>query len=349
MVDPQNTSTDVNERTTLFQRVTDWLLSTDATQRGYLRVLLLTAWIFVVAVGLMYFGVAAHLFDKKQMLLLAACCSTSTLVFYLIMRSGLNKKFSAPTLVIPQTVVAQTWIIFAYAMTGPVHGGVLILLALVMVFGMFNMPARQARLVALYCIVLLGITIWYKSVTDPLVYIPAVEAVHFVLAATVLLAISQLAAKLSHMSNRLKAQKNDLEQAVAHIQSMAIHDELTGLYNRRYMRTVIEEHINRQTRGGQTFYVALLDLDHFKRINDTYGHHTGDEVLKSLAAQVSKQLRNTDVFGRWGGEEFLLLCLDPKPESHDLSEPPAIRFAAAGSMQRKFGIADHVFGRHGGT
>jgi len=138
--------------------------------------------------------------------------------------------------------------------------------------------------------------------------------VHFVLAATVLLAISQLAAKLSHMSNRLKAQKNDLEQAVAHIQSMAIHDELTGLYNRRYMRTVIEEHINRQTRGGQTFYVALLDLDHFKRINDTYGHHTGDEVLKSLAAQVSKQLRNTDVFGRWGGEEFLLLCLDPKPE-----------------------------------
>ncbi|MET3107343.1 diguanylate cyclase (GGDEF)-like protein [Oxalobacteraceae bacterium GrIS 2.11] len=297
-------------------RLADWILGT--SQRGYLKMLLMTAAIYTVAIGLLYFGVLAGLFDPDRTLILAICCASSTSIFYLIMRSGLNTRFSSPTLVIPQTIVAQTWIVMSYCTTGPAHGGVLILLALVMVFDMFNMPPRQAKQIALYTVILLGLAMWYKCRTEPQIYLAKVELVHFILVVTSLSVISRLALKLNHMRTRLKEQKMALEMAIERIREMAVHDELTGLCNRRHLRSVVEEHINRQIRGGQCFYIAILDLDHFKRINDSYGHQTGDEVLKSFSALVLKQLRNTDIFGRWGGEEFLLLCLDPKPDNANL-------------------------------
>ncbi len=303
-----------NRRLTFVQRIAEWILGTDSKQRGYLKMLLMTAWVYVVGIGLMYFGVTIEIFNKREIFILAGCCITSTTIFYAIMRSGFNKRFSSPTLALPQTLVAQTWIVLGYGITGAAHGIVPIVLALVMVFGMFNMPAHQARLVALYTTVLLGLTMWFKCTVDPQMYVPKLEFVSLVLVATVLLSISQLAAKLNRMNNRLKVQKQELEKAVAYIQAMAIHDELTGLFNRRHLRQTIEEHIRRKERGGQDFYVALLDLDHFKHINDHYGHHVGDEVLNAFAALVTKRLRSTDIFGRWGGEEFLLLFLDPIPE-----------------------------------
>jgi diguanylate cyclase (GGDEF)-like protein len=98
-----------------------------------------------------------------------------------------------------------------------------------------------------------------------------------------------------------------LEQALNVINELAIRDELTGTHNRRHLIGLIEQERERVLRGRVAFCVCLLDIDFFKRINDTYGHAAGDAVLRLFALTVQKQIRDTDAFGRYGGEEFLLM------------------------------------------
>ncbi|HEU4376144.1 MAG TPA: diguanylate cyclase [Telluria sp.] len=98
-----------------------------------------------------------------------------------------------------------------------------------------------------------------------------------------------------------------LEQALKIINELAIRDELTGSHNRRHLIKLIEGEKDRTARLGSLFCLCLLDIDLFKRINDTYGHSAGDTVLKEFAATVQRQIRESDSFGRYGGEEFLLM------------------------------------------
>jgi diguanylate cyclase (GGDEF)-like protein len=98
-----------------------------------------------------------------------------------------------------------------------------------------------------------------------------------------------------------------LEQALNVINELAIRDELTGSHNRRHLIGLIEQERERVLRGTVPFCVCLLDIDFFKRINDTYGHAAGDAVLRKFAHAVQKQIRDSDAFGRYGGEEFLLM------------------------------------------
>jgi len=98
-----------------------------------------------------------------------------------------------------------------------------------------------------------------------------------------------------------------LEQALKVINELAIRDELTGSHNRRHLIRLIETEKERTARLGSLFCLCLLDIDHFKRINDTYGHVAGDAVLREFAATVERQIRESDSFGRYGGEEFLLM------------------------------------------
>lgn len=91
------------------------------------------------------------------------------------------------------------------------------------------------------------------------------------------------------------------------LQEMATHDPLTGIYNRRYGETMLISEIHRSQRFKHFSTIAMLDIDCFKMINDTYGHPTGDNVLRSFVDTVLVTLRDTDVFCRWGGEEFLVI------------------------------------------
>ena len=98
-----------------------------------------------------------------------------------------------------------------------------------------------------------------------------------------------------------------LEQALGTINELAIRDELTGVHNRRYLMGLVEKEKERSDRNGRAFCLCLLDIDFFKRVNDTYGHSAGDAVLRAVARTVQGQVRGSDCFGRYGGEEFLLM------------------------------------------
>lgn len=276
---------------------------------------LMSALVFVVCVGLIIYCSYIGVMVPAHGALLGGVIALSCTGFYVALRSGWNQRFSDPSLTLPQILAALTWICGAYAITNEGHGGTLILFALVLVFGIFNMNARRARLSTWYAVVAMGLTMAYKSVTDPVYYPVKIEWMYFVFVATVMPMISRLASELNKMRSNLKTQKRELQVAFERIQELATRDELTGLYNRRQITQVLGEHAARSDRGVVKFWVAVLDLDHFKRVNDTYGHGVGDEVLCSFANLAAEVLRDTDVIGRWGGEEFLAVMLAVPP--HD--------------------------------
>lgn len=102
------------------------------------------------------------------------------------------------------------------------------------------------------------------------------------------------------------------------LKQLATKDALTGIYNRYKINTKIEEEIKRSDRYGESFGLAMFDIDHFKKVNDTYGHDVGDHVLQELSRIVLNNIRETDSFGRWGGEEFMLLL--PHTEKDKINE-----------------------------
>ena len=126
---------------------------------------------------------------------------------------------------------------------------------------------------------------------------------------------------------------------------LSVTDRLTGLGNRNKLDERLAGELARSRRHGTAFALMMLDIDHFKAVNDTYGHQAGDEVLAGIAALLRQHSRASDVVGRWGGEEFLLLC----PETDEsgamfLAEQlraciEAARFPAVGQVTASFGVA----------
>ena len=292
---------------TAWRYLTDLILGTDLKQRATISFLFWTAPVFALLAYVLLYCVQQNMLDKARLLVLAQCWGIFICFVYGVMRSGLNQSFNDPTLSLLQTCVAQTFMAGVYAFSGRVHSSTLLILALVMMFAMFNIKKRYTNIVCIYTVVLLGLTMLYKSGTDPLNYPAELEWINFALCATSLTLISRLTARLSDMRYRKKMQTRELELAYLHIQKMATRDELTGLCNRRHLKCLLDQHVERCARTGQNFYLAMLDLDHFKFINDTFGHHTGDEVLKNFSLCTRKLLRKTDTLGRWGGEEFVLI------------------------------------------
>lgn len=100
-------------------------------------------------------------------------------------------------------------------------------------------------------------------------------------------------------------ERKKMEEALTRL---ATTDTLTGIYNRGKIEESLRQEMARASRYGSPLTILLFDLDFFKKVNDTFGHSIGDQVLKEVAATVGKQIRETDMLGRWGGEEFMVLC-----------------------------------------
>ena len=128
----------------------------------------------------------------------------------------------------------------------------------------------------------------------------------------VLACVAVLAGSMGAIRARLKSQRIDLERALERIGELATRDDLTGLTNRRHMTALMQSEQAHQRRGDSKMTIALLDIDLFKRINDTFGHPAGDAVLRAFAESSRKVLRATDVLARWGGEEFVLMMGDTR-------------------------------------
>ena len=288
-----------------------WLGPSTGAQRLRASQSLLAVLVYAVFAAVQHAEVLAGLVDPTASLWLTAFFMTGSLGFYAVIRSGLNERLGAdPSLTLPQMVLGVLATVGSYLITGPARGAVMSLMVLILVFGMFALRPRQARWLSVFACALLALAMVWKGATDPAHYPPAVEAVHLLFAIIILAAVGTLTARMAAIRARMRAQKADLQHALEQIRLLATRDELTGLSNRRHMNELMAIEKARQRRTGQPMSVALLDIDFFKRINDTYGHTGGDLVLKTFAQLTRDSLRTTDVMGRWGGEEFLLMLPD---------------------------------------
>jgi len=143
---------------------------------------------------------------------------------------------------------------------------------------------------------------------------------------------------------------HELEQARQNMERLATTDTLTGLNNRMKMDTLLRSELERVGRGQRGLAVIMYDIDHFKAVNDDYGHTKGDEVLIKLSRLVEARIRNTDALGRWGGEEFLLVCpLTSLEEAQKLAETLRERIAQTDfglnrPLTASFGVAEYRAG-----
>jgi len=121
----------------------------------------------------------------------------------------------------------------------------------------------------------------------------------------------KISKELSALDPRFRKKITELfesiNDSVSLLYEAATHDEKTGLYNNKFFETVLEMEMEKAKRGYQKLSFFIIDIDFFKKINDTYGHIQADELLKKLAEVVNKQVRKSDVVARFGGEEFVIL------------------------------------------
>jgi two-component system, cell cycle response regulator len=131
---------------------------------------------------------------------------------------------------------------------------------------------------------------------------------------------TELRARLQ-VGKRILALQHELIQTREELRFQANHDALTGIFSRAAVLSVLDRELQRGARSGMPTGILMMDLDHFKRINDTYGHLTGDAVLREVADRMNRVLRSYDSLGRYGGEEFLAVLSDCYPEDlHTVAE-----------------------------
>jgi diguanylate cyclase len=183
-------------------------------------------------------------------------------------------------------------------------------------FGALRMTSRQAAIA--WTLTTMGLAPIFLLTHTPIGLPVATSIERFAAMASYVLTIGQCAFVGLYGSSLRKAlydRSSQLKEAYRRIEELAELDELTGAFNRRCIMRMLEEEIARAHRAGSPCSIALIDLDHFKRINDAYGHPTGDEVLRTFAITTFANIRTIDRFGRYGGEEFLLVLPDTAEES----------------------------------
>ena len=192
------------------------------------------------------------------------------------------------------------------------RGVVLLLMVLVWMLALLGQAHPAARrLTGASWAVLSGLMLWEGlALADPWAWAsPLATWLSLTLG---LVMVHLLARRQAKWQGDFEQQEHALSVSVHKITQLATHDELTGLSNRRHMVDLMAREQQRQRRTRAPMCMAMLDLDHFKRVNDAHGHAAGDVVLKIFARTMRQTLRTTDEISRWGGEEFLLLM----PHTH---------------------------------
>ncbi|WP_051326652.1 sensor domain-containing diguanylate cyclase [Aliagarivorans taiwanensis] len=118
----------------------------------------------------------------------------------------------------------------------------------------------------------------------------------------------QLAQLNANLEQRVAERTEELHEKNIQLERMSITDKLTDVYNRAKLDIELEKEFERYQRYQQPFALVMIDLDFFKQVNDNFGHHVGDSVLQESAALFLHTVRETDILGRWGGEEFMVIC-----------------------------------------
>ena len=241
-----------------------------------------------------------------------ALCGLSLMaVTILLSEIGFNERFKDHYLVAPGSS-ANMVILLTFAYLAP-EVGVMFLCSLFTVFSFASLRSTPIQTGILWTAMALGLAGLFLLTDKPLAMPHGSHLERFATMTTFIVTIGRCMF-LGIFSSSLKASLYQsglkLKEAYKRIEELAELDELTGSFNRRCIMRMLDEEVARSARSGSSCSIALIDLDHFKRVNDSHGHPTGDEVLRTFAITMFANIRSVDRFGRYGGEEFLLVLPD---------------------------------------
>ena len=237
-------------------------------------------------------------------------------VFYAAVASGWSQRFSDPGLVAWQSAAGLVMQIGVVMHAPQIAWPWLANLFTVFAFGMIWIPVATSIVLWAAGAALTGAFLYAFSERMAMAASTSAELLlSWLFFSLVLGRCVFLSVYAAGMRERLAESRRRLAESMAQIQELVSHDELTKTLNRRALMARLEQERARAERTGQGFSVALLDLDRFKLVNDTHGHAAGDAVLVQFARTVHDTMRETDVFGRYGGEEFMMILTTTAPEA----------------------------------
>jgi len=235
-------------------------------------------------------------------------------LFYVAIRSNFNLRFADPSMTLAQICLSLMPGLYVMYHAQQARGVFVLLCVSAAMYGLFQFRTRDyvimtAVVVGGYAALILAVFHFKPAEINLQVEILQLCALFatFLQFSGLGSYIGSLRAKVKDKNKELAARNDDLEHALRRIEELAMRDELTGVFNRRYLMETIKNEKHRCERSGSVFSICILDVDLFKNINDSYGHLVGDEVLQSIARVATGALRQTDYFGRYGGEEFVLV------------------------------------------
>ncbi|MES2088394.1 MAG: GGDEF domain-containing protein [Pseudomonadota bacterium] len=295
----------------------DLLFGTDRRIKVRTRMCLVASLVYYTWAGLSWFSIQHGLFINEQagVLLIVLLC-LHPLLTYPLVRSGWSMRLAEPGMILPQLILSFMVISFGYAINPDWRGAVLQLMCMTQMFGVLALTPAAIKISGLSAIASLLVMLLTCTLLGIPQFNPAQETQDILLACFIVGLLCWSTHTYAVIGVRVRAQRGEMADAVEKVNHIIMHDALTGLYNRRQMQDLLEREYARSQRTGNNYSIALIDLDHFKRVNDTYGHNVGDDVLVSFAKVAQRVLRETDVIARWGGEEFLVLMPDTAPALH---------------------------------
>ncbi|WP_184947676.1 GGDEF domain-containing protein [Salinisphaera orenii] len=243
--------------------------------------------------------------------------------FYVVFRTGANLRFAEPGLTTAQVMAPLPPGLYLMYHVGSHEARAAMLLTVIVPlfyglldFGMRRFLGVTAVYFVAYC-ALFAVLAWHQPelLRDP------DEWIMLIAMAALMVQLGLIGGFVSDLRDVLRRKNRELGEALTRIADMAVHDELTGVYNRHHLVDVLRREVSRAGRGDAVFSVCLMDIDLFKQVNDRHGHLVADEVLRRCARHVESRIRDIDTFGRYGGEEFLLvLPATGAPAARDVAE-----------------------------
>jgi diguanylate cyclase (GGDEF)-like protein len=246
----------------------------------------------------------------------AAAVALNT-IFFIAIRSGWSQRFRDPGLTLPQITLAMGLALFLIHYGGEARSVLLMLFFAALFFGVFGLRLRQFLLLGGVAVAGYALLVsWELRGVSADAPAWKLELLRLLTLAMIMLWMALLGGYVARLRGDLRRRNVELAEATSRLRALVAHDELTGAFNRRHLMDILGREKERADRFGHVFTVCIIDLDHFKRINDTHGHGAGDDVLRGFTERMLASARKIDwlgrqdvdtTFGRYGGEEFLLV------------------------------------------
>jgi len=251
------------------------------------------------------FAVFLHFQDQTRMTLNVLVISflgilAVNILLYAMIRTGLNKRFKDPSLTLLQMVIATFWAMVVVYYADSFRSVALLLYLVVFMFGVFRLKVWQFLFLSAFAVVSYAAVILLLYKIHPESINTKIDVLNIVVLAVVLPWFSLVGGYINNL-------RTQVSKALSTIEQLAIIDDLTQVFNRRQMYKILNDQKALGDRGIHPFSICIFDLDNFKIVNDTFGHSAGDIVLKTVAQEAQKNLRNIDHIARYGGEEFILI------------------------------------------